>query len=393
MYCTVVHYWTLTPLHCSELYSDALYITARSTLQHTAVHYSTLQYTEAHCSTLQYTAVHCSTLQYTTVHWSTLQYTTVHCSTLLYTTVHYSTLQYTTVHWSTLQYTTVHCSTLQYTAVHYSTLQYTAAHCCTLQYTTVHCSTLQYTTVHYSTLKHTAVHYSALQHTAVHYSTLQCTPVHCSTLQYTTVHCSTLQYTAVHYSTLQYSYECTLNYTAHYSMLQYTVSLDASKVRGPQEYILHYITLHYRPPGIHITLHYITLHYITLHYRPQGHTPTTRALVCIFDSYLDIYPSLSYISVNLNTFSVRLMCVSQFKTIIYITRKVGRPPSSQFSNTCGELVAFGHLRALLALWIAVWRAVLSETTAVRTELPDLRAAPSLCSIYWQRPQLLQLNWW
>ena len=48
-------------------------------------------------------------------------------------------------------------------------------------------------------------------------------------------------------------------------------------------------------------------------------------------------------------------------------------------------------RALWALWIAVWRAVLSETTAVRTELPDLRAAPSQCSISWQRPQLLQLN--
>ena len=47
--------------------------------------------------------------------------------------------------------------------------------------------------------------------------------------------------------------------------------------------------------------------------------------------------------------------------------------------------------ALWALWIAVWRAVLSETTAVRTELPDLRAAPSQCSISWQRPQLLQLN--
>ena len=50
-------------------------------------------------------------------------------------------------------------------------------------------------------------------------------------------------------------------------------------------------------------------------------------------------------------------------------------------------------RALWALWIAVWRAVLSETTAVRTELPDLRAAPSQCSISWQRSQLLQLNWW
>ena len=47
----------------------------------------------------------------------------------------------------------------------------------------------------------------------------------------------------------------------------------------------------------------------------------------------------------------------------------------------------------IAVWIAVWRAVLSETTAVRTELPDLRAATSQCSISWQRPQLLQLNWW
>ena len=81
------------------------------------------------------------------------------------------------------------------------------------------------------------------------------------------------------------------------------------------------------------------------------------------------------------------------------TRKVSWPPAGQFSSTCGELVAFGHLEGTLAhwiavwiaVWISVWRAVLSDTTAVRTELPDLRTAPSLCSISWQRPQLLQLN--
>ena len=58
--------------------------------------------------------------------------------------------------------------------------------------------------------------------------------------------------------------------------------------------------------------------------------------------------------------------------LLFLTTKVGRPPAGQFSSTCSELV-------------------LSETTAVRTELPALRAAPSQCSISWQRPQLLQLN--
>ena len=37
-------------------------------------------------------------------------------------------------------------------------------------------------------------------------------------------------------------------------------------------------------------------------------------------------------------------------------------------------------RALRALWVAVWRAVLAETTSVTTGLLSLRAASSLCSI-------------
>ena len=45
------------------------------------------------------------------------------------------------------------------------------------------------------------------------------------------------------------------------------------------------------------------------------------------------------------------------------------------------------LIVLFSMSCFIWRAVLSETTAVRTELPDLRAAPSQCSISWQRPQL------
>ena len=61
------------------------------------------------------------------------------------------------------------------------------------------------------------------------------------------------------------------------------------------------------------------------------------------------------------------------------------------ANFLAPTVSWWPSATWIALWIAVWRAVLSEITSVRTELPDLRAAPSLCSIFWQRPQLLQLN--
>ena len=63
----------------------------------------------------------------------------------------------------------------------------------------------------------------------------------------------------------------------------------------------------------------------------------------------------------------------------------------KLANFLAPAVSWWPSATWIAVWIAVWRTVLSETTAVRTELPDLRAAPSLCSISWQRPQLLQLN--
>ena len=47
---------------------------------------------------------------------------------------------------------------------------------------------------------------------------------------------------------------------------------------------------------------------------------------------------LIFITINITTEAV---------TPIFLTRKVGRPPAGQFSTTCGELVAFGHLEGPL----------------------------------------------
>ena len=71
--------------------------------------------------------------------------------------------------------------------------------------------------------------------------------------------------------------------------------------------------------------------------------------------------------------------------------KLEKLASLRPANFLAPAVSWWPSATWRALWIAVWRAVLSETTAVRTELPYLRAAPSQCSISWQRPQLLQLN--
>ena len=40
-------------------------------------------------------------------------------------------------------------------------------------------------------------------------------------------------------------------------------------------------------------------------------------LVCILDSYLDLYPTFAYILTNVTIFSVRPIYVSQLKTLIY----------------------------------------------------------------------------
>ena len=44
--------------------------------------------------------------------------------------------------------------------------------------------------------------------------------------------------------------------------------------------------------------------------------------------------------IDANTNLIYLDC---FIELVSVTRKVGRPTAGQFSSTCGELEAFGHL--------------------------------------------------
>ena len=53
------------------------------------------------------------------------------------------------------------------------------------------------------------------------------------------------------------------------------------------------------------------------HWVPGAGTRYLVPLVCILDSYLDLYPTFAYISTNVTIFSVRPIYVSQLKTLIY----------------------------------------------------------------------------
>jgi len=92
-----------------ETRMDAVSVTHRNTLQHTATHCATLRHTAKHCNTLRHTVVErkmqrlgwrvgrrgsvCSFSIVT--HRNKLQHTATHCQTMHHTAIHQKTLQHT----------------------------------------------------------------------------------------------------------------------------------------------------------------------------------------------------------------------------------------------------------------------------------------------------------
>ena len=92
-----------------ETRMDAVSVTHRNTLQHTATHCATLRHTAKHCNTLRHTVIErkmqrlgwrvgrrgsvCSFSIVT--HRNKLQHTATHCQTMHHTAIHQNTLQHT----------------------------------------------------------------------------------------------------------------------------------------------------------------------------------------------------------------------------------------------------------------------------------------------------------
>ena len=139
-------------------------------------------------------------------------------------------------------------------------------------------------------------------------------------------------------------------HTIHMLHIHYTYAIHTIYIH--YTYTIHTLYIHYT-----YTIHTLYIHYTyTIHPREileADPSPFLLLLLChIFYININFNFSVFFKARTLSKTSLQDLLKFDWKQnqnnknwlsiLIYITRKVSRPPASQFSSTCGGLVAFSH---------------------------------------------------